>query len=143
MIVVRTHPESTPAPADRFTGHVYVDELVIADTPSRLRAFSVHFTPGARSAWHRHPYGQILHVLEGIGRVQAEGGLLQEIRAGDTVLTLPNEYHWHGAAPGHFMTHIAMQEADDDLIDAYWREHVDEVTYTATAVRADDDSSSR
>jgi|SRR5882757_2604495 len=143
MIVVRTHPESTPAPADRFTGQVYVDELVIADTPSRLRAFSVHFTPGARSAWHRHPYGQILHVLEGIGRVQAEGGLLQEIRAGDTVLTLPNEYHWHGAAPGHFMTHIAMQEADDDLIDAYWREHVDEVTYTATAVRADDDSSSR
>jgi len=141
MIVVRTHPESTPAPADRFTGQVYVDELVIADAPSRLRAFSVHFAPGARSAWHCHPYGQILHVVEGVGRVQSEGGALHEIRAGDTVLTLPNEYHWHGAAPGHFMTHIAVQEADDDRVDAYWRELVDQVTYLATAVRADDSSS--
>jgi quercetin dioxygenase-like cupin family protein len=108
---------------------VFVDELVIASPPSRLRAFSVHFTPGARSAWHSHPYGQILHVLEGVGRVQVEGGPLHEVRPGDTVLTLPGEYHWHGAAPGHFMTHIAMQEADDDQIDAYWREHVDDATY--------------
>ena len=133
MFVVRDHPESSPAPAERFTGQVFVDELVIASPPSRLRAFSVHFTPGARSAWHSHPYGQILHVLEGVGRVQAEGGPPREIRPGDTVLTLPGEYHWHGAAPGHFMTHIAMQEADDDHIDAYWREHVDDATYSAPA----------
>lgn len=110
MFVVRDHPESSPAPAGRFTGQVFVDELVIASPPSRLRAFSVHFTPGARSAWHSHPYGQILHVIEGVGRVQAEGAPPREIRPGDTVLTLPGEYHWHGAAPGHFMTHIAMQE---------------------------------
>lgn len=133
MFVVRDHPESSPAPAGRFTGQVFVDELVIASPPSRLRAFSVHFTPGARSAWHSHPYGQILHVIEGVGRVQAEGGPPREIRPGDTVLTLPGEYHWHGAAPGHFMTHIAMQEADDDHIDAYWREHVDDATYAAPA----------
>jgi quercetin dioxygenase-like cupin family protein len=131
VYVVRNHPESSPAPAERFTGQVFVDELAIASPPSRLRAFSVHFTPGARSAWHCHPYGQILHVLEGVGRVQVEGGPLQEIRAGDTVLTLPGEYHWHGAAPGHFMTHIAMQEADDDQVDAYWREHVNEAVYFA------------
>ncbi|CAO5186093.1 (R)-mandelonitrile lyase [Frankia sp. AiPs1] len=132
MIVIRTHPDSTPAPAERFTGSVFVDELAIAETPSRLRAFSVHFTPGARSAWHCHPFGQILHVTEGVGRVQAEGGLLHEIRAGDTIVTNPGEYHWHGAAPGTFMTHIAIQEADDDRVDASWREHVDVSTYTAT-----------
>lgn len=132
MIVVRNHPDTKPASAERFTGQVFVDELAVAASPSRLRAFSVHFTPGARSAWHCHPYGQILHVLEGIGRVQVEGGALQEIRAGDTVLTLPGEYHWHGAAPGHFMTHIAIQEADDECVDAYWQDPVDEVTYLAT-----------
>ncbi|WP_067885268.1 (R)-mandelonitrile lyase [Nocardia vaccinii] len=131
MIVIRTHPDSTPAPAQRFTGDVFVDELAIADKPSRLRAFSVHFAPGARSAWHSHPFGQILHVVEGVGRVQAEGGALQEIRAGDTIVTRPGEYHWHGAAPGSFMTHIAMQEADDDGVDAYWRAHVDDNTYLA------------
>jgi quercetin dioxygenase-like cupin family protein len=64
----------------------------------------VHFTPGARSAWHRHPYGQILQVIEGVGRVQAEGGPLHEIRAGDTIVTGPGEHRWHGAAPGSFMT---------------------------------------
>lgn len=129
MIVIRNHPDSAPAPADRFTGTVFVDELAVAEPPSRLRAFSVHFTPGARSAWHSHPFGQILHVTEGVGRVQAEGGPLYEIRAGDTIVTRPGECHWHGAAPGSFMTHIALQEADDDRIDAYWREQVDDQTY--------------
>jgi quercetin dioxygenase-like cupin family protein len=132
VIVIRNHPDSTPAPADRFTGAVFVDELAVADPPSRVRAFSVHFTPGARSAWHRHPFGQILHVIEGVGRVQAEGDPVREIRGGDTVVTKPGEYHWHGAAPGSVMTHIAIQEADDDRVDAYWREQVDESTYVAT-----------
>jgi quercetin dioxygenase-like cupin family protein len=134
VIVIRNHPDSTPAPADHFTGNVFVDELAVADLPSRLRAFSVHFTPGARSAWHRHPYGQILHAIEGVGRVQAEGGPLHEIRSGDTIVTGPGEHHWHGAAPGSFMTHIAIQEADDDRVDAYWRNHVDDQTYLADPV---------
>lgn len=139
MLIIRNHPNSLVAPSDRFTGLVFVDELAVASEPSRLRAFSVHFTPGARSAWHSHPYGQILHVVEGVGRVQVEGGPLHEIRAGDTILTLPGEYHWHGAAPGHFMTHIAIQEADDHQVDAHWREHVDEATYCAqvTCVHAE------
>jgi len=131
MHVIRTHPDSQPAPAERFTGSVFVDELAIAEQPSRLRAFSVHFTPGARSAWHQHPNGQILHVLEGVGRVQQRGGQIQQIRAGDTIVTLPGEWHWHGAAPGHLMTHLAIQEADDDRIDAYWGDHVTDPEYLA------------
>jgi len=73
VIVIRTHPDSRRAPVENFTGTVYVDELAIAEPPSRLRAFSVHLTPGARSAWHQHPLGQILHVTEGEGRVQVQG----------------------------------------------------------------------
>jgi len=98
VIVIRTHPDSRRAPVENFTGTVYVDELAIAEPPSRLRAFSVHFTPGARSAWHQHPLGQILHVTEGEGRVQVQGAAVQRIRAGDTVITRPGEWHWHGAA---------------------------------------------
>lgn len=135
MHVIRTHPDSQLGPAERFTGTVWIDQLAIADTPSRLRAFSVHFTPGARSAWHQHPYGQILHVLEGIGRVQQRGGQVQEIRGGDTIITLPGEWHWHGAAPRSLMTHLAIQEADDARTDAYWAEHVTNDEYLTTPRR--------
>jgi quercetin dioxygenase-like cupin family protein len=131
VIVIRTHPDSRRAPVENFTGTVYVDELAIAEPPSRLRAFSVHFTPGARSAWHQHPLGQILHVTEGEGRVQVQGPAVQHIRAGDTVITRPGEWHWHGAAPAAFMTHTAIQEADDDRCDAYWGAHVTDDEYLA------------
>ena len=136
MIVNRTRPDSRPAPPENFTGIVFVDELAVADEPSRLRAFSVHFTPGARSAWHRHPFGQILHVTEGEGRVQAKGGPVQRIRAGDTIVTKPGEWHWHGASPTTFMTPTAIQEADDARCDAYWGAHVTNDEYHAQAVDA-------
>lgn len=129
MQVIRNRPDSQSAPAEHFTGQVWVDPIAIAELPSRARAFSVHFTPGARSAWHQHPHGQILHVIEGQGLVQQRGGPIEAIRAGDTIVTLPGEWHWHGAAPGNFMTHLAIQEADDDRVDAYWGMHVTDAEY--------------
>lgn len=138
MIVIRSRPDSRQAPADHFTGVVFVDELAVAEEPSRLRAFSVHFTPGARSAWHQHPFGQILHVTEGEGRVQVKGGPVQRIRAGDSIVTRPGEWHWHGAAPTTFMTHTAIQEADDDQCDAYWGNHVTDEEYRAVTAATDD-----
>ena len=129
MEITRTRPPSKHAPAEWFTGDVWQDEIATAPAPSRLRALSVHFTPGARTAWHRHPFGQVIHLIEGAGRVQRRGGPVEEVQAGDTVRFEPDEEHWHGAAPGNFMTHIAMQEADDEGVAAYWGEHVTDAEY--------------
>ena len=93
----------------------------------------MHFTPGARTAWHEHPRGQILHVLEGSGRVQSRGGPVEEIRAGDTVVAEPGEWHWHGAGPGAFMTHLALQEAGDDGAHAHWGDHVSDEDYQSSS----------
>jgi quercetin dioxygenase-like cupin family protein len=130
MEISRTRPESAKGPADRFTGDVWFDPIDAgAPLPSRMRALSVHFTPGARTNWHTHPFGQVLYVLEGVGRTQSEGGPVQEIRAGDTVRFGPGENHWHGAAPGNFMTHLALQEADDEGVPAHWGEPVSDEDY--------------
>jgi quercetin dioxygenase-like cupin family protein len=94
-----------------------------------LRAASVHFTPGARTAWHHHPNGQVLYVTEGIGRAQERGGEVIEIRAGDTVVIPAGAWHWHGASPDNFMTHIAMHEVGDDGKPAVWGEHVTDAEY--------------
>jgi quercetin dioxygenase-like cupin family protein len=97
--------------ADWFTGTVRIDPLVSAPDPARVRAASVTFEPGARTAWHTHPLGQTLIVTVGCGRVQREGGPVEDIRPGDVVWFAPGEKHWHGAAPTTAMTHIAIQEA--------------------------------
>ena len=86
-------------PADWFTGQVWMDEL--ATLPgTAVRALRVTFSPGARTAWHAHPGGQVLHVVDGVGRVHSAGGPVRQLRAGDTVVAGPGEQHWHGAAPG-------------------------------------------
>ena len=100
-------------PGDWFTGTVYVDTIATPSEPSRLGAASVHFAPGARTAWHTHPLGQTIYVIEGVGRCQRRGGPIEVIRPGDRVFFEPGEDHWHGAAPNRFMTHVAMQEAGD------------------------------
>ena len=96
---------------------------------SRLSASSVHFTPGARTAWHTHPNGQTIFVVEGLGRAQRRGGPVEEIRPGDRVFFEPGEEHWHGAAPDRFMTHLAMLEVGDDGAPAEWGEHVTDAEY--------------
>jgi len=89
----------------------------------------VAFEPGARTAWHTHPLGQTLYVISGVGRVQAKGGPVREIRPGDVVWIPPNEKHWHGASPTNGMTHIAMQEAFDGSY-VTWMEHVTDAEYS-------------
>ena len=113
---------STPQPglSDWFTGAVYIDPVAAPSGASRLSASSVHFTPGARTAWHTHPNGQTIWVLEGVGLCQRRGGPVEVIRPGDRVFFEPGEEHWHGAAPNRFMTHLAMVQVDEEGIRALW-----------------------
>ena len=99
------------APGDTFTGDAWVDMIVRGEAPSRVRAALVRFAPGARNAWHAHAVGQTVHVTDGLGRIQARGGEIVEMREGDTIVTPAGEWHWHGAAPDRFMTHLAIWEA--------------------------------
>ncbi|MGX9392970.1 (R)-mandelonitrile lyase [Nitrobacteraceae bacterium UC4446_H13] len=122
-------------PADYFTGTVWMDPIVNAPAPARVAAACVVFEPGARTAWHTHPLGQTLYVISGVGRVQKLGEPVREIRAGDTVWIPPGEKHWHGAAPDHAMTHIAVQEAVDGSA-VEWLEQVSDADY-AKAVAAE------
>jgi quercetin dioxygenase-like cupin family protein len=116
------------APENYFTGRVLQTPIIEAEAPGRLRALLVSFEPGARTAWHTHPFGQTLHVVSGAGRVQSWGGPIQEIRAGDTIFFSPGEKHWHGAGPNTAMSHIAMQEALDGVT-ADWLEKVSDEQY--------------
>lgn len=110
-------------PSDWFTGSVRIDPLFAANEARRGAAATVTFEPGARTAWHTHPLGQTLIVLSGLGRVQREGGPIQEIRPGDIVWFEPGEKHWHGAGPTTAMSHIAVHEhLDGKVVD--WMEHV-------------------
>lgn len=123
---------STHGPAAMFTGNVWFDVIAAGQPPSRLRVNAVHFTPGAHTAWHCHANGQTLHVTEGRGLVQARGGEVTEIRPGDTIYTPPGEWHWHGAAPDHFMTHLAMWESlaeGQDGPETTWGDHITDEEY--------------
>jgi len=129
MEIRRKRADTRPGPRDWFTGQVWMDEIATPGPPSRVRMLSVHFAPGGRTAWHYHPFGQILHVTEGEGLVQRRGGGREPIRAGDTVQAEAGEWHWHGGGPGTFMTHLAVQEADEDGQTTYWGEHVTDDEY--------------
>ena len=131
MQITRNSLATNPGPGDWFTGAVYIDTVATPTEPSRLAAASVHFTPGARTAWHTHPVGQTIYVTEGVGVCRRRGGPIELIRAGDRVRFEPGEEHWHGADPENFMTHLAMQEIADDGSDATWGEHVTDAEYTS------------
>ncbi|MCW1933491.1 (R)-mandelonitrile lyase [Pararhodobacter zhoushanensis] len=119
---------SKAGPEGYFTGAVRLDPLNTADAPGTVISVRVTFEPGARTAWHTHPAGQTLIVTEGCGRVQREGGPIEEIRPGDVVWFAAGERHWHGAGPDTAMTHIAFQEAIDG-ISVDWQEHVSDADY--------------
>jgi quercetin dioxygenase-like cupin family protein len=119
---------SGKGPADWFTGAVRIDPLFTALAPARVSGASVTFEPGARTAWHTHPLGQTLIVTAGLGRVQREGGPVEDIRPGDVVWFSPDEKHWHGASPTTSMTHIAIAEAQDGKV-VDWLEHVSDAQY--------------
>ena len=129
MQITRNNLETNPGPSDWFTGSVFVDTVAAPSHGSQIAAASVHFTPGARTAWHTHPYGQTIWVTEGVGLCQREGGTIEVIRPGDRVFFEPGENHWHGAAPKRFMTHTAMQQADEHGNVVQWGEHVTDDEY--------------
>ena len=121
---------SVKGSSDKFVGDAWFDPIADDQGTSRLRASVVHFAPGARNAWHAHALGQTLQVLEGIGRTQARGGEVIEIRAGDTIHTPPGEWHWHGASPDHLMSHLTLYEAHGDgRPETEWGEHVTDAEY--------------
>jgi len=130
MIIARAGKVATKrGPAEYFTGTVWQDEIAMAAGAGRVRALRVTFEPGARTAWHAHPHGQILHVLSGVGRVQRAGEPVQVVHPGDSVWFEPGERHWHGAAPDALMAHLAIQQTDADGNSATWFEQVSEGEY--------------
>jgi quercetin dioxygenase-like cupin family protein len=122
---------SIKGPSEYFTGDVWIDSLARGEGPSRIRVAAVRFAPGARTAWHSHAVGQTLYVTDGRGLVQSRGEPITEIGAGDVVHTPADEWHWHGAASDHFMTHLSITEAADqpDKPEADWGEAVSDAEY--------------
>ncbi|MBD9529293.1 cupin domain-containing protein [Paracoccus sp. PAR01] len=121
---------SVRGPAEWFTGNVRLDTPFAATAPARAGGAIVTFEPGARTAWHTHPLGQMLIVTAGLGLAQREGGPIEEIRPGDTIWFAPGERHWHGASPDVAMTHVAIAEAQDGRV-VDWLEHVSDAEYPA------------
>jgi len=131
MILKRNGSQpSAKGPAEWFTGNVRLDPLHQAEAPARLMALSVTFEPGARSAWHTHPLGQLLVVTAGRGWTQCDGEAKVEINAGDVVWCPPNHRHWHGATATTAMTHIAVLEMLNGKA-VEWMEHVTDQQYMA------------
>ncbi|MDY8108196.1 cupin domain-containing protein [Fulvimarina sp. 2208YS6-2-32] len=109
----RAERTSETASSDYFTGDVTAERLFEAPDPARTAAVRVTFQPGARTAWHTHPLGQTLYIVEGTGLVQRECGDIETVGVGDVVMFAPGEKHWHGASRDSMMTHIAIHERKD------------------------------
>jgi quercetin dioxygenase-like cupin family protein len=129
MEITRNSLATSAGPDDWFTGSVFIDAVAAPSAGSRVSASCVHFTPGARTAWHTHPNGQTIWVLEGVGLCRRRGGPIEVIRPGDRVFFEPGEEHWHGAAADRFMVHVAMLDVDDAGTAAVWGEHVSDAEY--------------
>jgi len=136
MQITRNTLGTSPGPADWFSGTVFIDAIVAAPP---LGAAAVHFTPGARTAWHTHPHGQTIFVTEGVGLCQREGGQIEVIGPGDRVFFEPGENHWHGAAPTRLMTQLAMQLADESGSPVSWGRHVSDDEYAQAPTLEDGD----
>lgn len=119
---------SGPGPEDYFTGTVRLDPLFQMPAPGRTSGAHVTFEPGARTAWHTHPAGQTIIITFGRGRVQRDGGPVEEVSAGDVVIFPAGQRHWHGAAPDTAMSHIAIQENLGDGA-VTWLEKVSDADY--------------
>lgn len=121
---------SAKGPADYFTGAVRIDTPFKAAEPARTGGAIVTFEPGARTAWHTHPLGQLLVVTSGLGWAQTLGGPVEEIRPGDVIWFAPDEKHWHGATDTTSVTHVAIAEAVNGS-PVTWLEQVSDAEYLA------------
>jgi quercetin dioxygenase-like cupin family protein len=133
MQITKNSLDTNQGPSNWFTGTVLIDTVAAPEGASRVSASCVHFTPGARTAWHTHPHGQTIYVTEGVGLCQREGGPAEVIRPGDRVFFEPGENHWHGATPNRSMAHIAMHQNDDAGNAVIWGRHVTDEEYDAAA----------
>jgi quercetin dioxygenase-like cupin family protein len=125
-------PQTTKGSNDWFTGDVYPTIILTGEEPSHVRMGRVHFTPGARTAWHSHAVGQYLHIIEGIAYVQERGGKRIILKPGETIYTPPGVEHWHGASEDSFMVHLAVWEAPGtDRPETAWKEHVTDEEYSS------------
>jgi quercetin dioxygenase-like cupin family protein len=126
-------PDAAGAAA-HFTGKVWQDEVVVGQSPSRMRATVVSFTRGARAGWHAHPVGQVLYCLSGVGRICiGRAAQPQAIYPGDTVMIPPDTMHWHGAAPDRLFSHLAMSESGKGGQGTDWAEYVSDENYNKPA----------
>ena len=132
---VVTETPTLKAPAERFTGDVYLNPIQGPDAPARLNGALVRFTPGARTNWHSHALGQTLHVTDGVGLVGTRDGNVVRVRAGQTVTCPPGEQHWHGGTDTTLMAHIALVVSDGSGDGTIWLEPVTDEQYkTALAI---------
>lgn len=130
MNITRANTAATKrGPADYFTGVVWLEDISPVPASSDVRVVVVTFEPGARTAWHTHPHGQLLQILSGVGRVQKNGERVVDVRPGDVIWFEPGERHWHGAAPDRMMVHLAVQRADETGKTAAWQEHVTDADF--------------
>lgn len=124
---------SRPGPEEYFTGKVRIDAPFAGSEPARVGGATVTFEPGARTAWHTHPFGQTLIVTQGRGWIQLWGEEIQEMNQGDIVWIPEDVKHWHGATPDTAMTHIAIAESlNGSPVD--WMEKVSDAQYHKPAL---------
>ncbi|MDZ7801826.1 MAG: cupin domain-containing protein [Trueperaceae bacterium] len=128
IVRVGTRP-SKQGPSEWFTGAVRLDPLFPARPPARVAGVRVTFEPSARTAWHTHPLGQTLLIVSGMGRVQREGGPVEEVRPGDVVWFAPGEKHWHGATATTAMEHVAVHE-EQNGVSVEWLEAVSDEEFS-------------
>lgn len=121
-------------PDAQFAGDVWMDSIAQPhESDQHMVVVNVRFAPGARTAWHSHEHGQYLRVTQGVGRFGTRDGQIIEVHPGQTLYTPPGQEHWHAAAPGFFMEHIAMVEnGDDPATTNTWLEHITDDDYNGT-----------
>jgi quercetin dioxygenase-like cupin family protein len=128
----KIEPQTSQGPADKFAGVVHPTMILSGVDPSRVRMGSVHFAPGAHTAWHSHAIGQYLYVIEGTAFVQERGGNKETLKAGETIYTAPGVEHWHGASPDSFMVHLAIWEAPGHgEFETTWLDHISDDDYAS------------
>lgn len=118
-------------PAENFTGDVWLDPVAVPrDEGWTVMVSKVRFSPGARTAWHSHPRGQTLHVLQGVAWIGTRDGGRTQAHQGQTIWCPPGEEHWHGASPDSFMEHLAINDTGGDpTTTALWGAHVTDEEY--------------
>jgi quercetin dioxygenase-like cupin family protein len=107
-----------------FTGAVWADPVM--PLTDGVTVNNVFFSPGARTHWHAHEYGQLLNVTAGLGWVCLAGEAPRAIRTGDVVWIAPHERHWHGAAQDSYLVHMATSIGKTG-----WQEAVEQQDYAA------------